>query len=100
LVITADENTSGPYITLSHCWGPPTPENTFLTTQGEKEKEYTMNGIKVAKLSVNFQQAISIARFMGIRYMWIDSLCIIQGLQSDFFHRGTAHAQGLSLLAL
>jgi hypothetical protein len=88
LVITAIEHTTGPYITLSHCWGLPTPDNSFLTTQGEKVLEYTIKGIKIADLSVNFQQAIGIARFMGIRYMWIDSLCIIQGPQSDFLTEG------------
>jgi hypothetical protein len=88
LVKTAEEHTSGPYVTLSHCWGPQTAENSFLTTQGEYEELYKKNGIKVTALSVNFQQAISVARFLGVRYIWIDSLCIIQGPLSDFKSEG------------
>lgn len=45
-------------------------------------------GLKVTALSVNFQNAISVANFVGIRYIWIDSLCIIQGAHSDFGHEG------------
>jgi hypothetical protein len=88
LVITEEEGTKGPYVTLSHCWGPKTKENEFLTTQGETEKTYTTQGIKVSELSMNFQQAISVARTIGVRYIWIDSLCIIQGPHSDFHKEG------------
>jgi hypothetical protein len=88
LVKTADEGVTGPYITLSHCWGPRTKENEFLTTQGETEKIYMTQGIKISALSTNFQQAISVAKFIGIRYIWIDSLCIIQGEHSDFKSEG------------
>jgi hypothetical protein len=84
LVKTALEGVTGPYITLSHCWGPRTKENEFLSTQGETEKDYMTIGIKISALSTNFQQAISVAKFIGVRYIWIDSLCIIQGEHSDF----------------
>ncbi|KAF2190379.1 HET-domain-containing protein [Zopfia rhizophila CBS 207.26] len=88
LIKTADENIKGPYITLSHCWGPRTKENEFLTLQGETEEEYKTKGLKLTALSINFQQAISVARFIGMRYIWIDSLCIIQGPASDFGTEG------------
>jgi hypothetical protein len=88
LIKTADEGVTGPYITLSHCWGPRTKENEFLTTQGETEKLYMTTGIRISALSTNFQQAISVAKFIGIRYIWIDSLCIIQGEHSDFHSEG------------
>lgn len=88
LVNTSDEGILSPYATLSHCWGPKTKENDFITTQGETEKLYMTKGIKVSTLSTNFQQAISVARFIGIRYIWIDSLCIIQGPASDFHTEG------------
>ncbi|KAH7408227.1 heterokaryon incompatibility protein-domain-containing protein [Phaeosphaeria sp. MPI-PUGE-AT-0046c] len=88
LVNTSDEGIISPYATLSHCWGPKTKENEFITTQGETEKVYMTNGIKLSALSTNFQQAISVARFIGVRYIWIDSLCIIQGPASDFLTEG------------
>jgi len=88
LVNCSEENIQGPYVTLSHCWGPRTKENEFLTLQGETVEEYKTKGIKLTTLSVNFQQAINVARFIGIRYIWIDSLCIIQGPASDFATEG------------
>ncbi|KAF1912567.1 heterokaryon incompatibility protein-domain-containing protein [Ampelomyces quisqualis] len=88
IVRPADQGITGPYVTLSHCWGPKTKENEFLTTQKEMEKVYMTKGIKISALSVNFQHAISVARFIGVRYMWIDSLCIIQGPGSDFHSEG------------
>ncbi|KAH6677171.1 hypothetical protein B0J14DRAFT_475992, partial [Halenospora varia] len=35
-------------------------------------------------LSKTFVDAISITRFMGIRFLWIDSLCIIQDSVDDW----------------
>lgn len=89
LVKTREEGITGPYVTLSHCWGPPKEGNLFLTLQGELEHKYKMHGIKILDLkSTNFVQAISLARHLGIRYIWIDSLCIIQGALSDFHTEG------------
>jgi hypothetical protein len=84
----ADQGITGPYVTLSHCWGPKTKENEFLTTKKEMEKVYMTKGIKISALSVNFQQAINIARFIGVRYIWIDSICIVQGPGGDFHSEG------------
>lgn len=88
LVNTSTEGIMAPYATLSHCWGPKTAENDFLTTLGETENLYMTTGIPVSALSTNFQQAIAVARFIGVRYIWIDSLCIIQGEHSDFHTEG------------
>jgi hypothetical protein len=41
-------------------------------------------GIKVHKLSHTFQDAITITRQLGLRYLWIDSLCIIQKNRDDW----------------
>ncbi|KAK8030271.1 hypothetical protein PG990_000005 [Apiospora arundinis] len=40
--------------------------------------------IHMQNLPKNFQHAISITRGMGIPYLWIDSLCIIQDSPSDW----------------
>ncbi|PVH70366.1 HET-domain-containing protein, partial [Cadophora sp. DSE1049] len=61
------------YIALSHCWGK--SHNVLLlqeTFDGMKQS------ITVADLSANFRDAISITRKLGVPYLWIDSLCIIQ----------------------
>ena len=84
IVDTTCQNIKGPYVTLSHSWG----RVRFLTLSIGKLGEYMNKGIKLADLSNNFQQAICITRFIRIRYIWIDSLCTIQGEVSDFGTEG------------
>ena len=43
-----------------------------------------MTAIPTAALSQNFRDAINITRILGIRYIWIDSLCIIQDSAEDW----------------
>jgi hypothetical protein len=38
----------------------------------------------MAQLSQTFQDAIMITRRLGIKYLWIDSLCILQDSKSDW----------------
>ncbi|ORY00898.1 heterokaryon incompatibility [Clohesyomyces aquaticus] len=33
-----------------------------------------------------FQEAVSLTKGLGISYLWIDSLCIIQGSEEDWLH--------------
>ena len=40
--------------------------------------------IDLAKLSQTYQDAIAITRLLGLRYLWIDSLCIIQDCMVDW----------------
>lgn len=62
------------YVALSHCWG-----------QGLKFCTYKSNieafrqSIPFDKLPESFQDAVTVTRSLGVRYLWIDSLCIIQG---------------------
>ena len=69
----------GPYITLSHVWG--RQLNLITTTTSFDEWS---NRIAVESLPRTFQDAVSIARHLSIRYVWIDSLCIIQDSSSDW----------------
>ncbi|KEZ43450.1 hypothetical protein SAPIO_CDS4636 [Scedosporium apiospermum] len=68
------------YTTLSHCWGGATtiPKLTHQTLSQFK------SGIRFKDLPRNFQDAISITRNLGLEYVWIDSLCIIQDSPSDW----------------
>jgi hypothetical protein len=43
-----------------------------------------MNAIAIADLPKTFQDAIAITRKLDIRYLWIDSLCIIQDSIEDW----------------
>ncbi|KAF2491165.1 HET-domain-containing protein, partial [Lophium mytilinum] len=65
---------SGKYVCLSHCWGK-TPI-MCCTTNNSLGK--AMDFIEYSLFPRNFQDAIAITRRLGLRYIWIDSVCIIQ----------------------
>ena len=67
------------YIALSHCWG----KITILTTLKKSVKAHC-NVIKLETLPKTFQEAIQTTRNLGIRYIWIDSLCIVQDDADDW----------------
>lgn len=68
------------YATLSHCWGT-NPDFITLTTGN-----YTdfCKGIPVDSLPKSFRDAITICDHLDIRYIWIDSLCILQDSHPDW----------------
>jgi Heterokaryon incompatibility protein (HET) len=82
LVETARENIQAPYAALSHMWGDSShiPPLRTLTSRYEAMK----SGIQMWELSTNFADAVVVARKLGLRYIWIDSLCIIQDSLSDW----------------
>ena len=61
------------YVCLSHTWG-----LTQIVTTTKLTFEERKSGIAWEDLSKTFQDAISLTRNLGIAYIWIDSLCIIQ----------------------
>ncbi|RSL45555.1 hypothetical protein CEP53_010727 [Fusarium sp. AF-6] len=63
------------YLALSHCWGP--PESITAQLNDETYEEYTKE-IPAAALPKTFKDAVAITRKLGYKYIWIDSLCIIQ----------------------
>ena len=73
LVVTEEERPKAPYVTLSHCWG----KADFIQLTQSSMDDF-LKDIPYRKLPKTFQNAISVARRLGIYYIWIDSLCIIQ----------------------
>lgn len=67
------------YATLSHCWG----EVQLLRTM-QSSLETHMQGIPLDILPRTFQDCIKILRALGINYVWIDSLCIVQDDNADW----------------
>ncbi|KAI1284210.1 hypothetical protein F5Y07DRAFT_349037 [Xylaria sp. FL0933] len=70
------------YIALSHCWGK-TPEHLSLVTK-KGNVERLKDGFDVDELPKTFREAVRTAQALGIRYLWIDSLCIIQDDEEDW----------------
>lgn len=59
----------GPYVTLSHCWG----KAPLVTLNSSTLEEFMLVGLPWRKLSNNFKQAIEVAWFLEVDYIWIDS---------------------------
>jgi hypothetical protein len=77
--------TSQRYCALSHCWGPP----SSITTQlNDKTYEEYQKGIPMEALPKTFHDAVIFTRELDCRYLWIDSLCIIQGNRDDWLREG------------
>ena len=67
------------YLTLSHCWGGSV--HTLALSGGNLGK--MLAGINDSQMPKTFRDAIMITRQLGQRYLWIDSLCIIQPMAGD-----------------
>jgi hypothetical protein len=66
------------YVALSYCWGGP----QRYQTERDKIERY-MHALPVEGLPKSLQDAILLTRALGIQYIWIDSLCIIQDCDED-----------------
>lgn len=70
----------GSYFTLSYKWGSHS-SSTVLTTRATLE-EHKLR-LPLSSLGQTFKDAIELTRRMEVRYLWIDSLCIIQDDHED-----------------
>jgi hypothetical protein len=89
-VIDTEENriceveTSCPYICLSYVWGPPIA-NPILLTTATKTRMETIDGLvnNGIDLPPTIKDAMKVTRDIGLRYLWVDALCIIQDDDDD-----------------
>jgi len=68
----------GSYVALSYCWGGQQPAITTSTNIGGRT-----DAISLAELPQTIRDAIAVTRSLGIRYLWVDALCIIQDSAAD-----------------
>lgn len=61
------------YVALSHVWGGVLPIRLTASTLEEKKRKIVFDST-----SKTLQEAVEVTRRLGIPYIWIDSLCIIQ----------------------
>jgi hypothetical protein len=69
---------SDKYACLSYSWGGDQPLK--LTTDN---LPFYLKELPLAQLPQTLQDAILVTQKLGIRYLWIDSLCIIQNVPAD-----------------
>jgi hypothetical protein len=77
------------YIALSHPWGDPKVHPPFCTwrtdTLGDGNTvEAFKHKILLHLMPATYRDAVAVTRALGVRHLWIDSICIIQGKDGDF----------------
>ncbi|PPQ97415.1 hypothetical protein CVT26_006799 [Gymnopilus dilepis] len=72
----------GAYVTLSYVWGQAQPHSTCTTNIDI----YINEGIDASLLPQTIKDAIKCTNAIGLRYLWVDTLCIIQDSAEDKNH--------------
>ncbi|KAK8000982.1 HET-domain-containing protein [Apiospora marii] len=77
------------YVALSHPWGEKSLHPPFCSWRTDihgdgHDVESFKRAIPFEKMPATFQHAVMVTRALGVRYIWIDSICIIQGKDGDF----------------
>jgi hypothetical protein len=78
-VLVNGQRKSANYVSLSHCWGKEPTLTTTLATTHERQR-----GIPMSILPASFRDAAVITKRLGVKYLWIDSLCIVQDSINDW----------------
>ncbi|KAH6697192.1 heterokaryon incompatibility protein-domain-containing protein [Plectosphaerella plurivora] len=78
----ADGGEAASYTALSHRWG---GDRTLKTTKTTAHKH--LQGFTMEELPRTFQDAVLITQALGIKYVWIDSLCTIQDDVNDWLQQ-------------
>jgi hypothetical protein len=68
------------YVSMSHCWDN-FSETKFLSRSNIGRLR---SGVSMKELPQKFQDAIEIARWMEVDYIWIDAFCIMQDSSEDW----------------
>jgi hypothetical protein len=68
------------WLALSHCWGQ--QQSHFVTTSANIDERSQC--VPFESMPATFRDAVTLTRRLGYRYLWIDSLCIVQGNQGDW----------------
>jgi hypothetical protein len=83
------------YVALSYCWGGPQKR----TLSQDVLVEWSTAGIAINSLSKTIQDAITVTHNLGVPYLWVDSLCVIQDspedLEKELVKMGLVYANAL-----
>lgn len=73
------EEPVGLYNTLSHAWG----DGNFLKLTRDTQSSLE-TGVTLDLLTKTFQDAVMVCQRMGVHFLWIDCLCILQDDHSEW----------------
>ncbi|KAF6822468.1 hypothetical protein CMUS01_11073 [Colletotrichum musicola] len=71
------------FAALSYCWGKreDAMAQAKLTMANMTQR---FSGFQFTELTTSIQEAVKVTRALGLKYLWVDALCIIQGTGSDW----------------
>ncbi|KAH7064320.1 heterokaryon incompatibility protein-domain-containing protein [Paraphoma chrysanthemicola] len=72
------------YCALSYCWGRNRAFTTTIATFRDR-----VNGFRIEELPKTISDAVLLARALGMRYIWVDSICIIQDSDVDWTYEAS-----------
>lgn len=78
---------SAEFVALSYCWKSSTDLKTTVDTL-----EQHVSGIALEELSQTVRDAILVCRKLGIEYLWVSALCIVQDDEDDVSHEASVVA--------
>jgi len=84
LVDSASLTCPSRYVALSHCWGQLPEKDRFCTYKRNLKAHRSRIAASVDQLPRSFRDAVVVARGIGVEYLWIDSLCIVQDDPQDW----------------
>lgn len=87
-LLATSQNQRGLYTILSHCWGQTHQLHTFSHNMSEHRQRLPWD-----LLCKTYQEAIAVTRSLKVRYLWIDSLCIVQDSNEDWKRESAQMAQ-------
>lgn len=71
------------YTALSYCWG--TSKDALSQLKATTENQSSLaSGFTCSQIPKVLQDAVTVTRVLGIQYIWIDALCILQDAISDW----------------
>lgn len=74
-----------PYAALSYCWGDKSAGNANVeTTLATIDSRKTSLFLADEEVPATIQDAMDVTKSLGIRYLWVDALCIVQHDKADW----------------
>lgn len=68
-----------PYVALSYCWG----KSNVLKTESSNIQSL-IQGFSLEQVPAAVQDAAYVTQKLGLQYLWVDALCIIQDSKEDW----------------
>lgn len=81
LIETASLDAPVPYYALSYCWG----KEEVLKTTNENVDDFKSR-IPFFDMALTIQDTVTVVHRLGGRYLWVDSICIIQNNNEDWYN--------------